>query len=168
MAHSQAHLLLLMLLNALSHRKQAKNYFIRLYFSDSFHISVKIPLEQEIKDQYRLFIIICVLEGVFNELRYDLTQNRACCLKARISINLYQPNIIIFVYHKVQPKNLKIINSSQRIDIQCRGMNCICCNLFHFRVDLFEKIEIRIILLHIRIKFLIRYLISFLIPTIIR
>lgn len=42
-----------------------------------------------------------VLKSILNELRYDLRQNLAVCLEARIGIDFYQPDIVRLVDHKI-------------------------------------------------------------------
>lgn len=73
LAHWQVHFLQWMMLNALSHRKQARSYFHHLDSSDSSHILVQTLKEPETMDQYRLYIFFYLLEGIFDKLRYDLT-----------------------------------------------------------------------------------------------
>ena len=72
-------------------------------------------------------------------------QDWTVCLKTRVGVYFDQPDVVKLVDHEIQSKDLKIVQSPLRIDVQGRGMDGVSGQLLHFRVNLPEEVKTSIL-----------------------
>lgn len=111
---------------------------------------------------------IYLLQGILDELGDNFIEHGAGSLKARIGVDLDQPDVVVGVDHEVQPKYLEVVNPAIGVDVECRGMNHIGDYLFHLGVDHVEEVKLRVLLLYELVKFLIVDLVALLELPVVR
>lgn len=96
-----------------------------------------------------------------------MREDWAVCLKTRVGVDLYQPNVVQLVDHEIQPKYLKVVQSSLRVNVQGRCMDRISGQLLHFRVNLPEEVKRAILFPYKSLKFFVGDFVGLLVLAVI-
>jgi hypothetical protein len=102
-------------------------------------------------------------------MRYEASQQWRRQLKAWIRVDLNKPGFKVLVYHKVKPKQFKIISQSFLIHNTVTRPERFGSVLFHFWQNLFKEIVFlgRVSCLQIFLEVLVGKFVSFLVFTVV-
>lgn len=104
-------------------------------------------------------------ESLLQHSWYDPTEQLAAKLQTGVSVDFDQPNLIITIYHEIQPKNFKVMLGIVGVQLQVGGLYGIKSDTLHTRIDHLTEVKFAFTIcwIHIPLKLIVRDFVALLV-----